>query len=56
LTIFIFVGLSVAYIKNFDLSEERDKEKNKNCLIDGEKKRSNNFRLRLLFNGEYYLI
>jgi len=46
---FIFVGLSVVYIKNFDLSEERDKETNKNCLRNGEKKRSNNFRLRLLY-------
>jgi len=46
---FIILGLSVVYSKNFDLSEERDKERNKNCLRNGEKKRSNSFRLRLLY-------
>jgi len=46
---FIILGLTVVYSKNFDLSEERDKERNKNCLRNGEKKRSNNFRLRLLY-------
>jgi len=46
---FIILGLTVVYSKNFDLSEERDKERNKNCLMNREKKRSNNFRLRLLY-------
>jgi tetratricopeptide (TPR) repeat protein len=46
---FIFLGLTVVYIKNFDLSEGRDKEKNKNCLMNGEKKKSNSFRLDLLY-------
>jgi O-antigen ligase/Tfp pilus assembly protein PilF len=46
---FIILGLSVAYIKNFDLSEGRDKEKNKNCLINEERGKSNSFRLRLLY-------
>ena len=46
---FIILGLTVVYSKNFDLSEERDKERNKNYLMNGEKKRSNNFRLRLLY-------
>lgn len=46
---FIFVGLSVAYIKNFDLTLERGKEKNKNYSIDEERGKSNSFRLRLLY-------
>jgi O-antigen ligase/Tfp pilus assembly protein PilF len=46
---FIILGLSVTYIKNFDLSEERDKEKNKNCLMNGEKKKVNSSRLPLLY-------
>ena len=46
---FIFLGLSVVYIKNFDLTEGRDKEIKENHLMNGEKKRSNNFRLHLLY-------
>ena len=46
---FIILGLGVVYIKNFDLSEERDKDREKNYLINGEKKRSKNFRLCLLY-------
>jgi len=46
---FIILGLSVVYIKNFNLPEERNKERKENYLINGEKKRSNNFRLRLLY-------
>ena len=46
---FIILGLSVAYSKNFDLPEERNKEKNENYLINGKKERSKNFRLRLLY-------
>jgi len=47
-TFFIILGLSVAYIKNYDLSEERDKEKNKNGLINKEGGKSNNIHLSLL--------
>jgi len=46
---FIILGLSVAYIKNFDLSGERDKEREKNYLMNGEKKRVNGSRLPLLY-------
>ncbi|MBA7554763.1 hypothetical protein ES705_47394 [subsurface metagenome] len=46
---FIILGLSVTYIKNFDLSEERGKERNKNCLMNGEKKKVNSSRLPLLY-------
>ena len=46
---FIFLGLSVVYIKNFDLSEGRNKEKNKNCLLNGEKKKLKNIRLNFLY-------
>ena len=46
---FIILGLSVVYIENFDLTEERNKERNKNSLMNGEKKRSKNFRLGLLY-------
>lgn len=46
---FIILGLSVVYIKNFDLTEERDKEIKENYLMNGEKKRSKNFRLYLLY-------
>jgi len=46
---FIILGLSVAYIKNYDLSEERDKEIKENHLMNGEKKRPNNFRLHFLY-------
>jgi O-antigen ligase/Tfp pilus assembly protein PilF len=46
---FIILGLTVVYSKNFNLSEERDKERNKNCLMNGEKKSLNSFRLRLLY-------
>jgi tetratricopeptide (TPR) repeat protein len=45
---FIILGLSVVYIKNFDLTEGRDKEIKENYLMNGEKKRSNNFRLHFL--------
>jgi tetratricopeptide (TPR) repeat protein len=43
------LGLSAAYIKNYDLTEERGKERNKNCLMNGEKKRVNSSRLPLLY-------
>ena len=46
---FIILGLSAAYIKNFDLSKERGKERNKNCLMNGEKKKVNSSRLPLLY-------
>ena len=46
---FIILGLSVVYSKNFDLSEGRDKDRGKNYLINEEKKKSNSFRLRLLY-------
>ncbi len=46
---FIILGLGVAYIKNYDLTEERDKERNKDCLMNGEKKRSKNYRLFILY-------
>jgi len=46
---FIFVGLGVVYIKNFDLTVGRNKEKNKNCLMNEERGKSNSFRLRLLY-------
>ena len=46
---FIILGLTVVYSKNFNLPEERDKERKENYLINGEKKRSKNFRLRLLY-------
>jgi len=46
---FIILGLGVVYIKNFDLTEEGNKERNKNCLMNGEKKKSKNYRLRLLY-------
>lgn len=46
---FIILGLTVVYSKNFDLSEERDKEKNKNYLVNEERGKSNSFRLRLLY-------
>jgi len=46
---FIILGLTVVYSKNFDLSGERDKERENNYFMNGEKKRSNNFRLRLLY-------
>jgi tetratricopeptide (TPR) repeat protein len=43
----MFLGLSVVYIKNFDLSEERDKEKN--CLLNREKEKLKNIRLSFLY-------
>jgi O-antigen ligase/Tfp pilus assembly protein PilF len=46
---FIILGLSAAYIKNYDLTEERGKERNKNCLMNGEKKKVNSSRLPLLY-------
>jgi O-antigen ligase/Tfp pilus assembly protein PilF len=46
---FIILGLSAAYIKNYDLTEERGKERNKNCLMNGEKKKVNCSRLPLLY-------
>jgi len=46
---FIILGLSVAYIKNYDLSEEGNKERNKNCLMNREKKKSKNLRLSFLY-------
>ena len=46
---FIILGLSVAYIKNYDFSEDRDKESEKNYLMKGEKKRVNSSRLPLLY-------
>ena len=46
---FIILGLGAAYIKNYDLSEERDKERKENYLMNGEKKRPNNFRLHFLY-------
>jgi O-antigen ligase/Tfp pilus assembly protein PilF len=46
---FIILGLSVAYIKNFDLTTGRDKERNINCLMNGEKKKSKNYRLYILY-------
>ena len=46
---FVILGLSAAYIRNYDLSEERDQEKDKNDLMNGEKKRVNRSRLPLLY-------
>jgi len=46
---FIISGLTVAYIKNFDITEERNKERKKNYSMNGEKKSSNNLRLSLLY-------
>jgi len=46
---FIILGLGAAYIKNYDLSEEKDKEREKNYLMNGEKKRVNSSRLPLLY-------
>jgi len=46
---FIILGLSVIYIKNFDLTVERDKEREKNYLMKGEKKRVKSSRLPLLY-------
>jgi O-antigen ligase/Tfp pilus assembly protein PilF len=46
---FIILGLGAAYIKNFDLSKEKNKEREKNYLIPGEKERSNSSRLPLLY-------
>jgi O-antigen ligase/Tfp pilus assembly protein PilF len=46
---FIILGLSVTYIKNFDFSEERNKDREKNYLMNRRKKRSNSFRLSLLY-------
>jgi O-antigen ligase len=46
---FIILGLTVVYSKNINLPEERDKERKENYLMNGENKRSKNFRLRLLY-------
>ncbi|GAG69767.1 unnamed protein product, partial [marine sediment metagenome] len=46
---FIISGLGAAYIKNYDLSEEKNKEREKNYLMNGEKKRVNSSRLPLLY-------
>jgi O-antigen ligase/Tfp pilus assembly protein PilF len=46
---FIILGLSVTYIKNFDLSEERDKEKKEDCLLNRENKKIKNIRLNFLY-------
>jgi O-antigen ligase/Tfp pilus assembly protein PilF len=46
---FIILGLGAAYIKNYDLSEEKDKEREKNYLMNGEKKRLKSSRLPLLY-------
>lgn len=46
---FIILGLGAAYIKNFDLSKEKNKEREKNYLMNGEKKSVNSSRLPLLY-------
>jgi len=53
---FIILGLTITYIKNFDITEERNKERKKNYLMNGEKKRSNSFRLRVLYTVLILLI
>jgi len=46
---FIILGLSVIYIKNYDLLKEKNKEREKNYLMNGEKKSVNSSRLPLLY-------
>ena len=46
---FIILGLGAAYIKNFDLLKEKNKEREKNYLMNGEKKSVNSSRLPLLY-------
>jgi len=46
---FIILGLTVVYIKDFNLSESGKKERKKDCLANGEKIKSNNSRLTILF-------
>jgi len=45
---FIILGLTVVYIKDFNLPERKKKERKKDYLINGEKIKSNNYRLTIL--------